>query len=121
MCFTCVKNALEDAKVKKPPDCALSAEADIYACNAKLLELAGATVEAPEDVTFLGITCKIGARIALHPSFAISLEQIKAKIKGKVSISKKSLSILEGDVGIDGLELDGALHVSGSGWLKNKV
>lgn len=36
-----VKNNLADAAKKNPPDCALSAEADIYACNARLLELAG--------------------------------------------------------------------------------
>ena len=41
MCFTCVKNNLADAVKKNPPDCALSAEADIYACNARLLSLAG--------------------------------------------------------------------------------
>lgn len=76
MCFTCVKNNLADAAKKRPPDCALSAEADIYACNAQLLSLAGADVEIepPEDVTFLGITAKVGARIVLQPSFGISLE-----------------------------------------------
>lgn len=36
---TSVKNNLEDARKKKPPECALSAEADIYACNARLLQL----------------------------------------------------------------------------------
>ena len=34
---TSVKNNLEDARKKTPPECALSAEADLYACNAKLL------------------------------------------------------------------------------------
>lgn len=39
---TSVKNNLEDARKKKPPECALSAEADIYACNCRLLESLGA-------------------------------------------------------------------------------
>lgn len=123
MCFTCVKNALEDAKAKNPPDCALSAESDIYACTTKLLTLAGTdvVVEAPDDASYLGITAKLGARIILNPSFAVSLEEMKTKIKGKIRISKKSVLVLDGDVTIDGLDLDGALSVSGSGVLKDKV
>lgn len=121
MCFTCVKNALEDAKKKNPADCALSAEADIYACNARLLELAGAEIESPADVSFMGIPAKIGARIVLHPSFGISLVDIKSKVKGKVKITRKSVLVLDGDITVDGLDLDGALKVTGSGALKDKV
>merc|ERR1712061_296942 len=64
---------------------------------------------------------KLGARIILQPSFGISLEQMKGKLKGKIRISKRSVLILDGDVTIDGLELDGALQVSGNGVLKDKV
>merc|ERR1719362_1770522 len=76
MCFTCVKNNLADAVKKNPADCALSAEADMYACAARLLAVAGADVqvEEPEDVAFLGVKAKLGARIVLQPSFAVSLE-----------------------------------------------
>eukprot|EP00419_Tripos_fusus_P075224 CAMPEP_0172873656 /NCGR_PEP_ID=MMETSP1075-20121228/95946_1 /TAXON_ID=2916 /ORGANISM="Ceratium fusus, Strain PA161109" /LENGTH=47 /DNA_ID= /DNA_START= /DNA_END= /DNA_ORIENTATION= len=45
MCFTCVKNNVKDASKKCPHDCALSAEAAIYACDALLLQLSGADVE----------------------------------------------------------------------------
>eukprot|EP00931_Biecheleriopsis_adriatica_P090263 TRINITY_DN6427_c0_g1_i1.p1 TRINITY_DN6427_c0_g1~~TRINITY_DN6427_c0_g1_i1.p1 ORF type:complete len:580 (-),score=160.43 TRINITY_DN6427_c0_g1_i1:54-1793(-) len=124
MSFTCVKNNLADAKTKKPPDCALSAEADIYACNARLLQLAGegkVEIEDPEDISFLGITAKIGARIVLQPGFAISLEHMKDKLKGKVKISKKSELVLDGDVVLNDLELDGALKVCGDGELESQV
>jgi len=123
MSFTCVKNNLADAAKKNPPDCALSAEADIYACNARLLQLAGQDVQIapPQDVSFLGITAKIGARIVLQPSFGISLEQMKEKVKGKVRISNRSTLVLDGDVVLDGLDLDGALEVSGTGAVKDKV
>merc|ERR1712066_712311 len=107
MSFTCVKNNLADAAKKKPADCALSAEADIYACNSELLRLAGqgnVTIEEAEDVSFLGITAKIGARIVLGPSFGISLEDMKKRITGKVSIPKRSSLILDGDVTLDGLD-----------------
>jgi len=122
MCFTCVKNNLADAAKKNPPDCALSAEADIYACNARLLQLAGNDVEIgpAQDASFLGITAKIGARIVLQPSFGISLEQMKEKVKGKIRISNKSVLIVDGDVVIDGLELDGALEIIGTGVVKDK-
>jgi len=54
MCFTCVKNSIEEAlpKVKagQPADTALSAEADVYNSNAKLLQLAGASVGAASKV-----------------------------------------------------------------------
>jgi len=119
MCFTCVKNSLDDARKKNPPDCAFSAESDIYAASARLLKLAGAEIEAPEDVTFLGITRQVGARIILPGSFGISLEQIKERIKGKVKISSKSVLIIEGkDVTLEDFELDGAACLSGDGTAK---
>eukprot|EP00811_Abedinium_folium_P004431 NODE_1407_length_2487_cov_12.153814.p1 GENE.NODE_1407_length_2487_cov_12.153814~~NODE_1407_length_2487_cov_12.153814.p1 ORF type:complete len:716 (+),score=170.39 NODE_1407_length_2487_cov_12.153814:112-2259(+) len=118
LCFTCVKNNLSDAAKKAPPDCALSAEAAIYECNARLLAAAGeVSIEPPEDVCFLGISAKLGARIILDPSFGISLEQLKEKVMGPMQISKRSVLILSGDVSIQGMVLDGAVKVVGSGVL----
>lgn len=124
MSFTCVKNNSADAAKKNPPDCALSAEADIYACNARLLQLAGegkVEIAPPKAVTFLGITADIGARIILAPSFGISLEDMKTKIKGKIRISNKSELMIDGDVTLNDLELDGALRLFADGELPNKV
>ncbi|CAL1127632.1 unnamed protein product, partial [Cladocopium goreaui] len=124
MSFTCVKNNLADAAKKNPPDCALSAEADIYACNARLLELAGegkVSIGSPSKVSFLGISADIGARIILAPSFGISLEDMKTKIKGKVTISGKSELLIDGDVTLNDLELDGCLRISADGQLPKKV
>jgi UDP-sugar pyrophosphorylase len=123
MCFTCVKNNLTDAAKKNPPDCALSAEADIYACNARLLSLAGPEVEIaePAQVDFLGIHALIGARIVLMPSWGISLEDMKSRVKGPLQISGKSVLVLDGDVVLEGLDLDGALVVRGTGETGGKV
>lgn len=117
MCFSCLKNNLAEAAKKNPPDCALSVEADIYGCNARLLELAGTDVkiEPPENVSFLGVKAKIGARIILKPAFGISLEQMKERVKGKIQISKKSVLVVEGPATIEGLELDGAVTIWRSG------
>lgn len=115
MCFTCVKNSLEEAipKVKagQPADTALSAEADVYNSNVKLLTLAGANIGPPSRVSWLGIEAEIGAKIVLSPSFFVSFEDLKSRIKGLVNISSRSTLVLEGDVQIDGLDLDGALEV----------
>lgn len=123
MSFTCVKNNLADAAIKNPPDCALSAEADIYECNRKLLELAGRNVkiEGSRDVSFLGISAKIGPRIVLQPSFGISLEQIKERLRGEIRISSSSSLVLDGDIKIENLTLDGALEVVGDGTIVDKV
>mmetsp|Transcript_37736 Transcript_37736/g.56993 ORF Transcript_37736/g.56993 Transcript_37736/m.56993 type:complete len:166 (+) Transcript_37736:3-500(+) len=123
MSFTCVKNNLADAAKKTPPDCSLSAEADIYASNAKLLALAGPEVQIgePKDISFLGITAKIGARIVLEPSFGISLEQMKERVKGPVKISSTSSLILDGVVTLESLDLDGALSIQGPVTVKDKV
>lgn len=123
MCFTCVKNSLSAAVTKNPPDCALSAEADIYECSRRLLSLAGEDVkiEPGNEIKFLGIPAVLGARIILQPSFAISLEEMKKRITGKVRISNKSVLVLDGEVTIGGLELDGALSISGNGEVKDLV
>lgn len=125
MCFTCVKNSIEEAlpKVKKgqPADTALSAEADLYNSNVQLLKLAGCTVGPPSEVSWLGILADIGAKIVLAPSFAVSFEELKSKIKGKVKISSNSTLILEGDVVLRGLDLDGYLELKGPQVVKNMV
>ena len=84
---TSVKNNLADARKKNPPECALTAEADLYSCNARLMQhlvfqalegsaqefqasqccwqlrLAGAVeIEEPKEVSFLGISAKMGAQ-----------------------------------------------------------
>jgi len=123
MCFTCVKDNVKDAAKKCPHDCALSAEAGIYASDALLLHLSGADVEieTPEQRTFLGVSAEMGARIVLHPSFCMCLEELKSKVRGKIRISRRSSLVLEGDVVVDGLDLDGALKVCGNGEFKSQT
>ena len=56
---------------------------------------------------------KYGARIVIMPSFGITLNDIRGRFsdKGKVIISEESTLVLEGDVTIENLQLDGALIV----------
>merc|ERR1712070_384468 len=46
---------------------------------------------------------------------------MKSKVKGKVRISRKSTLIIKGPVTIEGLELDGAVTLTGSGVKKSMV
>jgi len=119
--FTCVKNAVVDAAVKYraglPSECALYCEAHLYRQNAKLLRLAGVEVEFgehTESVEFLGVKEGWGARVVALPSWASSLEQMKARVKGNVKVSNRSSLVIEGDVILDGLDLDGALELRAS-------
>ena len=46
-------------------------------------------IEGPEEVTFLGIKAKIGAKVVLEPTFAISLAQLKDRIQaGHIRITR---------------------------------
>ena len=48
-------------------------------------------IQPASSVSFLGITADIGPRIILAPSFGISLEEMKTKIKGKAENSDEKL------------------------------
>merc|ERR1712129_84780 len=47
--------------------------------------------------------------------------QMKERIKGKVKISNTSALILDGDITLSGLVLNGALELSGSGEVKDLI
>ena len=54
---------------------------------------------------------KYGARVVIMPSFGVTLEDVRSRFdsSGKVAISSESTLVLEGDVSIKNLELNGAL------------
>ncbi|PFH37452.1 UDP-sugar pyrophospharylase [Besnoitia besnoiti] len=123
-CYSCVKNNVADAaaKVKQgiPPECALSGEADVYRNNARLLAFAAesagaATVQVgdeaqPQLVSANGLSYPMGPRIVLAPSWAVAERDMRARLQGATTlrISPTSTLVVEGDVFIKHLELDGA-------------
>ena len=115
--FTAVKNSLADAVVKAStgldPWSAGSGESDYYYCNAKLLELAGASIEYPSEAeTFAGISYRFPPKIVIAPSFACSLTELREKVQGTWEISAKSTLVLEGkDTVVNGLKLDGYMRI----------
>ncbi|MBF0243828.1 MAG: UTP--glucose-1-phosphate uridylyltransferase [Planctomycetes bacterium] len=115
LCFSPVKNRLEDAASKSssglPPECAGSGEFDIYHAHAHFLELSGMHVEWGETRSFGGVVLARGPLVYLNAEFAVTVGGLREKIRGG-SISARSALIVEGeDVEIEGLKLDGALVI----------
>jgi len=110
-----VKNNLKDAKVKfekvGAADCASSGEAAMYYMHRQYLRAAKVDVGEAEKVEYEGIPVLNGAKVVLSPATGISLAQVKQAFVGgeNIKISDRSTLVVEGDVTIKGLELDGAL------------
>ncbi|CAD7925998.1 unnamed protein product [Amoebophrya sp. A120] len=130
LCFTCVKNNLEDAKKKsaalQPPDCCFSCESDIYYCTNKLLILAGRPATEKVDVQdveeemtsisekteFLGIEKNLPPVAVLLPSFALSLAQLRERLNNKpLKIDAGGMLVVEGNVKFNGFTLEGAVDL----------
>eukprot|EP00002_Diphylleia_rotans_P041041 TRINITY_DN9883_c0_g1_i1.p1 TRINITY_DN9883_c0_g1~~TRINITY_DN9883_c0_g1_i1.p1 ORF type:complete len:584 (-),score=131.60 TRINITY_DN9883_c0_g1_i1:115-1866(-) len=122
--FSSLKNNVEEAakkaKAGQSPASASSCEADIYETNAKILQIAGAEVETGATETYLGISTVLGPKIHLAPSFGCTLSEIKSKVNG-LKISGRSVLVLEGDVHIQNVKLDGSLVVSSEGTQSKEV
>ena len=127
-CFSAVKNNVVDAALKYSkgiaPECAASGEFDFFDTNARILKMAGASIEpSTNDDTkdFHGIKIRDGAKIVLHPSFGVTLSEIQNKFSGYCKISRQSVLVLAGeDTTINDFDLDGTvvLNPSFEGWLE---
>ena len=128
LCFSAVKNNVAEAAAKSakglPAESASTGEHDIYEAGRRLLTAVGVHVGVPSQSTeergpgassYLGVSVRAGARVALGQSFALSLGTLKGRFPSpeKVSISESSTLLVTGggDVTIVNLVLDGALHV----------
>eukprot|EP01084_Bolivina_argentea_P009428 17598_1 len=99
---------------------ATSGEAAVYFMNRTYFRAAAGNencvTEAKEKVELVkGIPVEYGARIVLYPSFGSTIKDIGKRLKGDISITERSTLVVEGDVEIDGLKLDGALVVRAKG------
>lgn len=112
-CKNNVEDAANAAKANIPPSCAFTSESDHYNAVSEILRRHKVNIENGNSQTFQGITATIGPRIVIDPSTAMFPCQIQDCFPSpeKVKISARSTLILEGDVKIYGLNLDGALHL----------
>ena len=111
-----VKNALADAAKKakdgQSPGAASSGEFALYAFHAKLLRLAGADVPKPQCRDLAGVPCEVGPQIVLTPAFRPTVSVALARLKGgKLKVTGRSSLLLDGDIRVESLDLDGALKV----------
>lgn len=129
-CYSPCKNNTAEAVVMVakgiPANCPMSSESEYYMWYRRVCELIGVRFcrSACEDNlcdtsgtggavldSFLGITAPLSPRIVIHPSccsFASHMCQL-FPYPNRISISLKSTLIVEGDVVIEDLHLDGSL------------
>lgn len=115
--YSPVKNSPEDGKKKfddgQPTHTATSGEFEFYNCASRILRLAGANVPEPEidpKQKFNGMSFPTGSKVVLSPSFGCSFERVESKINN-LSLTAKSVLIVEGDVSFENVQIDGAFEV----------
>ena len=117
--FSAVKNNLKDAVVKLSKtgfsESALSGESDMYSTNRRVLALVGCKIKTADlkHSVYAGLPFPEGAKVVLCPSFGITVEDIRKRFPSPedVVISEKSALVLDGDITIHKLHLDGDLRV----------
>ncbi len=108
-CFSANKNNIKDAAAKHaaggPPESGATAESDFYLAGRMKLAAAGVKVETAKEELILGIPFTPGPRVLLRPSFAMTLAEVREKIKGG-SISGDATLVLDGkDISLENVEV----------------
>ena len=124
-CFSACKNNLAEAAAKVsaggPPESASSAESDFHLAGRMKLRAAGMEVLDAAQQTIRGVPITPGPRVILRPSFALTLADVRARIRGG-SISGNSTLILEGDTTLEHVVIpDRATLVAKDATLKNQT
>ncbi|CAK9030141.1 UDP-sugar pyrophosphorylase (UDP-galactose/glucose pyrophosphorylase) (UGGPase) [Durusdinium trenchii] len=120
MCFSAVKNNPADAvgKLKGSgfAESASSGENDIYHNNRLLLSMTGVNVKTTnlDNESFLGLPVPVAAKVVLTPAFGVTVKEIRDRFPSpdKVSISERSSLVLDGDIVVESLDLDGDLRIT---------
>jgi UDP-sugar pyrophosphorylase len=124
-CFSACKNNLAEADAKVsaggPPESASSAESDFHLAGRMKLRAAGMEVLDAPVQTIHGVPITPGPRVILRPSFALTLADVRARIRGG-SIFGNSTLILEGDTTLEHVVIpDGSTLVAKDATLKNQT
>ncbi|MFA7370144.1 MAG: hypothetical protein WC334_10905, partial [Kiritimatiellales bacterium] len=107
--FSANKNNIKDAAAKHaaggPPESGATAESDFYLAGRMKLAASGVKVETAKEALILGIPFTPGPRVLLRPSFALTLAEVRAKIKGG-KISGDATLVLDGkDITLENVEI----------------
>ena len=105
-----MKNNVADAAVKQQgglePACAAAGEFDVYKFNCDYLRGCGVAIGDYKEDSFLGIECQIPPAVSLAPSVYLG----HGKVMGG-SLAAGSTLVLEGDVTLENVSVDGCLVV----------
>ena len=108
-CFSACKNNLTDAAAKvvqnAPAESASSAENDFYLAGRMKLRAAGVEVTDATPRSVRGVPITPGPRVILRPSFALTLTEVRDRIKGG-RISGDATLILDGDIRLENVNVD---------------
>jgi UDP-sugar pyrophosphorylase len=124
-CFSPCKNNLAEAAAKVtsggPPESASSAESDFHLAGRMKLRAAGMeVVDAPQQ-TIRGVPVTPGPRVIIRPSFALTLADVRARVRGG-SISGNATLVLEGDTTLEHVVIpDGATLLAKDTALQNQT
>ena len=117
--FSAVKNKLSDATLKFKsngiPECAASGEADQYFWYRAMLRHLGADVPEGDDFESTpGILVKNGAHLVFSTEMGVTLAELAKHFPNPkaIKITPRSTLVLNGNVVIESLDLDGALVVT---------
>ena len=117
LCFAPCKNNLTDAAAKSSeglePDSASTAEHNSYFVQCRYLSTVGVDVEtfsvAPE---FAGIKVAPHPHVALMPHFAVTRGELRERfLAGKCRVAAGATLVLDGDIHVEHLDLEGTLIV----------
>ena len=119
LCFSAAKNNLQDALSKYQetgfPESASSCESDLYSTCRRLLAMSGCQIRtaALPMRRFASLPFEDGARVVLCPSFGTTVAEIRSRFPSPhlVHISDRSALVLDGDIIVHQLELDGHLVI----------
>lgn len=119
ICYSPCKNNPTDAAASiasgVPAASPFTAESDQYFVFCEMLRVLGADVKTNPDQTILGIPAHaLAPRVVFVPSFAIFPHEVQKRFASPqaVYLGKDATLIVEGDVTIDTLRVDGSLHIS---------
>jgi len=125
--YSPVKNspaeALKKFKSGNHPQSGTTGETDLFAANCRVLRAAGAEVEEGQKAVFNGIEVDLEARIVWSPQWAMDFGSVRARLAAgaSVRISQRSTLVLDGDVTLENLTLDGALTITASPGCKVRI
>lgn len=115
--FSAVKNALSDGVQKQKdgnaPESAASGEHDMYLWSQRVLSQAGVDIAPPTPRIYRGLQVQAGPKVVLTPWLGVTQQEVRAHFPGgaAVHIGPEATLVLDGDIVVQRLQVDGALVI----------